>query len=87
MIKRSVYWTPEVKQILESRTHGDVVAGPAEYANPVNDIRSVPNDGISQFVSPPSQLFDEFQVNGYPLILPPHVGNVDHAMGFRLQER
>src|SRR3989338_2404345 len=73
---------PEIQQVFKSHAHGDVVARPSEYANSVNNICSITNDNIPKLITPTPKFFNERNMNSDTLILPPHIRNVDHAMGF-----
>src|SRR3989338_3894962 len=78
---------PKIQQVFKSYTHSDVVAGPSKYANSVDNICPIPNDNVPEFVATPPKFFNERNMNSNTLILPPHIRDVDHTMGFGAKQR
>jgi hypothetical protein len=78
---------PEIQPILEGDAQGDVMAGPAEDADAIHNVGAVPDDEVAEFMSDAPQFFDQGVVEGDALILPSHVGDVDHAVGLLPQQR
>src|SRR3990172_5083242 len=72
--------TPEVEQILERDAHRDVVARPAEYSDVIHYVGPVPDDDVPELVAGALEGLDNRDVDGDPRVVPPHVGDVHHAV-------
>ena len=67
----------EIEDIFNCCSHGNVAAWPAEYTNPVDEIASVADNGVSEFVTRGSHCIDNVDVERYAFSVDPCVCNID----------
>ena len=78
--------SPEVQDVLEGSSQGNVIIRPTEDPYFVYKVSSIPDDDVSQFVSGLGHGFYEVDVDRNASILPPEVCHIDDAMRLRLVE-
>jgi hypothetical protein len=69
-----------VQQVLKRCPHSYVITGPTKYTDAIHDVGPVPNDNVSQLISDLPKSFNERYMYRDPLVFPPHIRDINHAV-------